>query len=342
MEKILRNSHDDIVVFIAPIKALANQAAAEIYARFGGKKYPKNQEKSIYAMDMPDYKINDPHNCQILITVATSFESLLCENNPVWQKKIKYIIYDEIQTINDPGLGAALEKIIHIAKCPILAISATIGNLDLFYDWVSSIQQSKGIKMNKIVHTERFCDLKKYVFAPKEAKQSHIVPLHEMFAYSENNLKEDNLAEEFHLLPTEIVEILETLKKICSTERQQQLLDSIQPDKFFKNILINKNDVKNYEKFIIDKLKKWSQQDEFSSNEFKQFFDHINQEANSAFQTIQTVYGDAFTTKQWSSDHIYELVKSLYENKMLPAIVFLKTCEECLKTLNYLKKKRNI
>jgi superfamily II RNA helicase len=128
MEKALRYSHDDVVVFIAPIKALANQAAAEIYARFGSKTYPKGQEKSIYAMSMPDYSINDPLNCQVLITVAPTFESMLCENNPKWISKIKYIIIDEIQTINDPDLGSALEKIIHLAKCPMLFISATIGN----------------------------------------------------------------------------------------------------------------------------------------------------------------------------------------------------------------------
>jgi len=34
MKKALRENNGDIVVFITPIKALANQVAAEIYARF--------------------------------------------------------------------------------------------------------------------------------------------------------------------------------------------------------------------------------------------------------------------------------------------------------------------
>lgn len=156
MEKALRFSHDDIVVFVAPMKALANQAAAEIYARFGSKTYPKGYEKSIYAMNMPDYTINDPYNCQILITVPTSFETMLCENKPGLISKIKYIIIDEIQTINDQDLGSAIEKIIHMAQCPMLFISATIGNLDPFYNWLNNIQITKGIKLNRIVHDERF------------------------------------------------------------------------------------------------------------------------------------------------------------------------------------------
>jgi superfamily II RNA helicase len=56
MEQSLRLNHDDLVVFVSPMKALANQVAAEIYARFGNKKYPNNSKiSSVYAMKMEDY-----------------------------------------------------------------------------------------------------------------------------------------------------------------------------------------------------------------------------------------------------------------------------------------------
>jgi len=146
MEKALRSNHEDIVVYLAPMKALANQAAAEIYARFGSKEYPKNSDMFTYAMCMPDYTVNNPFKCQLLVTVPSSFESMLCENNKEWQKKIKYIILDEIQTINDREIGYSLEKIVHMAMCPIIALSATIGNLETFYDWIHAVQLSKGKK----------------------------------------------------------------------------------------------------------------------------------------------------------------------------------------------------
>ena len=57
MKKALRENNGDIVVFITPIKALANQVAAEIYARFSSKQYPKNSDIFTYAMAMPDYKV---------------------------------------------------------------------------------------------------------------------------------------------------------------------------------------------------------------------------------------------------------------------------------------------
>ncbi len=37
MEKVLRESNDGIVVYIAPTKALVTQIAAEVYARFSKK-----------------------------------------------------------------------------------------------------------------------------------------------------------------------------------------------------------------------------------------------------------------------------------------------------------------
>ena len=37
MEQILRASDDDVLVYVAPTKALVTQIAAEIYARFSKK-----------------------------------------------------------------------------------------------------------------------------------------------------------------------------------------------------------------------------------------------------------------------------------------------------------------
>jgi hypothetical protein len=60
-----------------------------------------------------------------------------------------------------------------------------------------------------------------------------LIPIHELFGYSEKHLKNDELSEEFHLLPSEIVEILNALKELVVNDEQKDLVESIQPKKFF-------------------------------------------------------------------------------------------------------------
>lgn len=69
MERVLRESDDGVVVYVAPSKALVNQVAAEAFARFS----KEVAGQSLWAIHTGDYKINNPQNCQILVTVSFSF-----------------------------------------------------------------------------------------------------------------------------------------------------------------------------------------------------------------------------------------------------------------------------
>lgn len=68
MEKALRANDDDVVIYVAPTKALVNQVAAEVQARFTKNyKYPG---KSVWAIHTRDYRVNIPTSAQILVTVS--------------------------------------------------------------------------------------------------------------------------------------------------------------------------------------------------------------------------------------------------------------------------------
>ena len=50
----------------------------------------------------------------------------------------EYLVLDEVHTLNGPE-GDALQRIIQCTQCPILALSATIGNAVQLRDWFKNV-----------------------------------------------------------------------------------------------------------------------------------------------------------------------------------------------------------
>ena len=153
-------------VYVAPTKALVNQIAAEIQARF--KKSYKHAGKSVWAIHTRDYRINNPSGCQILVTVPHILQIMLLapSNAKSWSPKVKYIILDEIHSIGQAEDGVVWEQLLLLAPCPIIALSATVGNPEAFNSWLTATQQSSGFEMSMITHQHRYSDLRKFVFSP--------------------------------------------------------------------------------------------------------------------------------------------------------------------------------
>ncbi|KAJ7045103.1 hypothetical protein C8F04DRAFT_1343667 [Mycena alexandri] len=166
MEKILRDSDDGILVYVAPTKALVTQIAAEIYARF-----KKNlSSKSLWAIHTRDYRVNDPLKCQILVTVPEILATLLLSPPlaRVWTPKLKSIILDEIHSIGQQEGGSVWEQIILMAPCPIIGLSATVGSPQDFSQWLESVQTAHGFKYRVIEHPHRYSHLRKFAYIMDE------------------------------------------------------------------------------------------------------------------------------------------------------------------------------
>lgn len=166
MERILRKNDDSVLVYVAPTKALVNQIGAEIQARF--KKNYRHAGKSVWAIHTRDYRINNPSGCQILVTVPHILQIMLLSssNAKSWSKKIKCIIFDEIHCIGQAEDGVVWEQLLLLAPCPIIALSATIGNPDQFNSWLTSTQRSSGFDLTMITHQHRYSDLRKFIYSP--------------------------------------------------------------------------------------------------------------------------------------------------------------------------------
>ena len=116
------------IIYTAPIKALSNQKFRDF-----SKKYP--QKTGILTGDV---SIN--RNAPILIMTTEIFRNAILVN-PEEFKHREWIIFDEIHYLDDIERGTVWEEAIILLpkQMKILALSATIPNIDQFAGWLRKI-----------------------------------------------------------------------------------------------------------------------------------------------------------------------------------------------------------
>lgn len=169
MEKVLKTDDTGILVYIAPTKPLVNQIAAEVISRF--RKNYRHPGKTVWAIHSGDFQTNNPTECQILITVPSILSTMLMSPNNAknWAPRVKRIIFDEVHSIGNAEEGVIWEQLLLLTPCPIIALSATVGNPDEFSDWLATTQGSLNIKLSMIQHLHRYSDLRKFIYQPPKS-----------------------------------------------------------------------------------------------------------------------------------------------------------------------------
>ncbi|KAL4787969.1 hypothetical protein BJX76DRAFT_368295 [Aspergillus varians] len=167
IRQVLEDDDDGILVYVAPTKALVNQIAAEVQARFS-KNFNNTPGKSVWAIHTRDYRINNPNGCQVLITVPHILQIMLLAptNAKSWSPRIRRIIFDEVHCIGQAEDGVIWEQLLLLAPCPIIALSATVGNPDEFKQWLGMAQEANELDLRMIQHKTRYSDLRKFIYNP--------------------------------------------------------------------------------------------------------------------------------------------------------------------------------
>ncbi|KAF8551588.1 P-loop containing nucleoside triphosphate hydrolase protein [Imleria badia] len=170
MEKVLRGSDEGIIVYVAPTKALVAQVAAEIYARFSKDLKGRN----CWAIYTRDYRIHEPQNCQILVTVPDMLAIMMLSPplTKVWTPRVKYIILDEIHAIGQQEGGSVWEQILLLAPCPIIGLSATVGAPEKFNTWLEAVQRAGRFQHTFVHHPHRYSHLRKFFYNIHEKPSS--------------------------------------------------------------------------------------------------------------------------------------------------------------------------
>lgn len=366
MERVLKMDDDSVLVYVAPTKALVNQIAAEIQGKF--KKTYKYPGKSVWAIHTRDYRVNNPSGCQILVTVPHILQIMLLApaNAKTWSKKVKTIIFDEIHSIGNAEDGVVWEQLLLLAPCPIIALSATVGNPEQFNSWLASTQKSAGYELTMIKHPHRYSDLRKFAYRPP--KRFGFYGLSER-AFSEKDplaaLGLDGLENFAFIHPVaslvnksrgmpddlsfEARDCLSLWKTMLRHQTEDFPVDaSLSPSENGLSTVIRKADIIKWEKSLKALLQTWMLND---NSPFEQVVEDLSSSINDGSRPIkqisrrQAIDSEFEKTTQIDPENLLDttlpLLCNLHERNALPAILFnydRSKCEKiCQSVLEQLK-----
>ncbi|KAE8548143.1 hypothetical protein EYB25_009937 [Talaromyces marneffei] len=272
MKQILKEDDDGVLVYVAPTKALVNQIAAEVMARFS-KSYPENATaKSVWAIHTRDHRINNPLTCQILITVPHILQIMLLapSNANTWTPRLKRIIFDEIHCIGQVEDGIVWEQLLLLAPCPIIALSATVGNPNEFNSWLQRAQDTNGHDLKMIQYNHRYSDLRKYVYHPprnfifegfsKLSGLSHLgldeadgmELMHPVLSLADRSRR---IPDDFSLEPRDCLTLWKAMNDLQTPDFP--IDTSLNPFNRFSGTMIQKKHIIEWQKPLKDLLGKW-------------------------------------------------------------------------------------
>ncbi|XP_037382592.2 probable ATP-dependent RNA helicase DDX60 [Talpa occidentalis] len=332
MEKILRESDDGVVVYVAPTKALVNQVVRTIDELFTNA---QPSGKALCGVFTRDYR-NDALNCRILVTVPQCLEILLlAPQRQKWVKRMRYVIFDEVHSLGGE-VGEVWEHLLVMIRCPFLALSATISNPDHLTEWLvltkrywqhveSTMENSRpsqnvsegsekpvkkrtvaSYRVRLVWHKERYNDVEKYVCSLKD-NEFLIEHYHPFAALTVNHIKKCGIPLDLGFSPQESILFYDAMVHIWPEWPRMQELE---PEEFscFKNkLVIKKADVKKYEEELKKEIICWVELDPSKVNQLLNFLKP---------QTFDCAESD----KQKMFPHFVEKLKTM---DRLPAIFFI-------------------
>jgi superfamily II RNA helicase len=337
MKQVLEANNDDVLVYVAPTKALVNQIAAEVQARYS-KTY-KYGGNSVWGIHTRDYRINNPTGCQILVTVPHILQIMLLapSNAKSWSERVKWIIFDEVHCLGQAEDGLVWEQLLLLAPCPIIALSATIGNPQEFSDWLTSTQRAIGNDLTMVTHPHRYSDLRKFLYSsPKSFK---FEGLSENRAFAQLGLdgtpnftfihpvasltnRQRGMPDDFSLEARDCYTLWQSMSKHQTTEYPVD--KSLDPSSALPSV-IRKLDVINWEKSLKALLRSWM-------SDAKSPFEAVFKDMNRDLAEVERQMGkipkndeDELEEDEEEGEKVESLLPlltTLHEQDALPGIVF--------------------
>lgn len=191
------------------------------------------------------------------------------KNANSWSTRVKRIIFDEIHCIGQAEDGVVWEQLLLLSPCPIIALSATVGNPEEFNSWMRSTQKSLGIKLTMVQHQHRYSDLRKFFYSHPEAYKFTGLRMDSRFARLEGTRcfipihpiaslvnSSRGMPVDLALEPGDCLSLYRAMEK--HSTREHQIKKSLDPEVFFaKCPVIRKVDMVRWEDELKAVFRQW-------------------------------------------------------------------------------------
>lgn len=306
------------VLFVLPSKELANQVAGVIR----NMKTPTTTFTPIKLITGEN--IYEDNNPKVYIGTAVDLERYFnLEQTQMLRAKqtrtslnqfdidtFDYIIVDEIHQMNSPEQGCAMQRLIKRFKCPMLGLSATIGNPEQLQNWIAYLKRTTpSIEVERVSYSKRFINQQKHVW-----NGTGLTPINPLAVVDLEFLQSGKLTRtEMQFIPNDIFKVYDKMEALYPREA----LESIAPGSFFSNACISLDQCKSYESAIKKTLTELS----------------ISYPTQTGLLLESFKLGD-IKLDQLGPKELYTVLKQMQHDKKLPAIVFKFDPTTCKKVAN--------
>ncbi|CAC9439604.1 conserved hypothetical protein [Leishmania infantum JPCM5] len=294
MYSALKTSNTKVVVYVAPNRALINQAVADVCARYGSKKY-SFPGRNVYGVHGGADYHRYVDSCQVLVTLPEVLETLLLSPKyKEWAKRLDYVILDEIHTMESSGNGDVWERVLALLPCPFVALSATLGETQQLCGWLNRVQQRlqaqqpEAAKRDFTVHDipssgsiQRWNDIKKYIYLPPPGYHPQLKKLtakypnryiHDLHPLSILTLEQlqSGFPPDITLVPSEVVQLYQKMctlfaehvfakwSKVAIVQAMKAQLSMLLPETYFQQeIYITQQRARQYEADVKNAFAYW-------------------------------------------------------------------------------------
>jgi hypothetical protein len=206
-----------------------------------------------------------------------------------------YAVFDEIHNLNDM---IQYENIIKCIRCPFLALSATIDNIEFLRNIFQKIHPDMNIEY--VEYKKRFINIQRWIYNDK------LTDLHPLSCL---DLSDFNSIQNIPFTPKDLINLYESIYDIFERDDLEDEIEYLSPDKYFsKDKLLTLDDTKDYESFLKLGLR----------DIYDKYPDYMI-EITNLFRAPEVLNHPPVRSK---SNNIIQLFKDCKEKDLLPMLYF--------------------